>query len=190
MNKYVFVGRVEDGGRDGCFYVEKELHKNIADNVIIHGARWCGYFEEYKKAIEDDQVKSYLTKEELLELINGINYDQHIEKLQSEEAKEFQNTIIEEEKEWVMDEYDLSREDVDCIFDEYYLDYQDRGIVGTIYNNKEELGEEEISNGGYFSNFPSDLAQFFDFEAYGDHLVNYGDCYLELPSGKCAYLNY
>jgi hypothetical protein len=89
MSKYVFVGRVNEDDRDCCFYVEEKLHKDINNNLILHGSCWCGYFDEYKKAIEEDQVKSYLTKEELLELINGINYDQHIEKLQSEEAKEF-----------------------------------------------------------------------------------------------------
>ena len=190
MSKYIFVGRVNEDDRDCCFYVEEKMNKDINDNLILHGSCWCGHFSEYKKAIEEDQVESYLTKEELLELINGINYEQHIEKLQSEEAKEFQERIIEEEKEWLMDRYYLSREDVDCIFDEYYLDYQDRGIVGSVYNDKYDLGEDEVYNCGYLSNLPDEVAQFFDFEAFGDHLVNYGDCYLELPSGKCVYLMY
>lgn len=191
MSKYVFVGRVKDtNDRDCCFYVEDYLHKDICDNIILQGACYCGFYEEKLRAAEEGNVESYLTQEELIDFLYGNNYDFYINKLQSEEAQEFQNKIIEEEKEWVMNYYDISKEDVDCIFNEYYLDYQDRGIVSYIYEDKYELGEEEITNCGYLNSLPDEVAQFFDFEGYGDHLVNYGDSYIELPSGKCASLNY
>ena len=190
MSKYVFVGRVKDDDRDCCFYVEEKLHKDINNNLILHGACWCGHYESIMEEVEKGNVESFLTQEELMDFLNGNNYDLYIDKLKGMAGQDFQNTIIQEEKEWLMDRYYLSREDVDCIFDEYYLDYQDRGIVGAIYNDKEELGQEEVWSCGYLSNLPDEVAQFFDFEAYGDHLVNYGDCYLELPSGKCVYLMY
>ena len=192
MSKYIFVGRVSDNeyDRDCCFYVEEKEHRNIANEIILHGANYCGFYEEKIKAIEEGNVESYLSQEELIDFLNGNNYDFYIEKLQSEEAKEFQARIIEEEKEYVMDEYYLSREDVDCIFEEYYLDYQDRGIVCRIYDDVEDLGYEEFDSLVGFAENISIVEKYFDFKAFGEDLIYDSECYIELPSGKCAQLSY
>lgn len=192
MAKYVFVGRKKDRqDRDACFYLREKEEKTYDGHIIFSGPCFSGWWEDIKEVAESGEFESYLTQEELLDLINGNNYDYYIEKLQSLEAKEFQDEIIEDEKDWLMDEYYLSQEDVDHIFEEYTLDYRDRGIVSCVYDNLEDLGYEEAHNYGIIPNGdPHNVEKYFDFEAFGEDLVYESDCYIELPSGKCVYLNY
>ena len=89
-----------------------------------------------------------------------------------------------------MNEYSLSREDIDFIFEEYYLDYQDRGIVGCVYEDVEDLGHEEFELFIGFAENISMVEKYFDFKAFGEDLVYESDSYIELPSGKCVSLNY
>lgn len=42
-----------------------------------------------------------------------------------------------------MDEHGLTEEEVEEAFDSYPLDYQDRSIIGTVFEDSEELGRME-----------------------------------------------
>ena len=115
---------------------------------------------------------------------------QHIfDKLNSDEAKKFQGRIIEEEKKYLVDEYDISEEDVEEIFENYHLNYRDRSIIGYIYSNTSELGYDEAFNLGYIK--PGDVIseRYFDYEEFGEDLLE-EEQYMELSDGRVVYLNY
>ena len=115
---------------------------------------------------------------------------QHIfDKLKSSEAKEFQQTIIESEIEYLKDEYSLSDEDIEKIFDEYYLDYRDRGIVGCVFKDSSDLGYEEAWQLGYIKNGDTIAERYFDYEKFGEDLLE-DENYLELDDGRVVSLNY
>ena len=115
---------------------------------------------------------------------------QHIfDKLKSSEAKEFQQTIIESEIEYLKDEYSLSDEDIEKIFDEYYLDYRDRGIIGCVFNDSSDLGYEEAWQLGYIKNGDTISERYFDYEKFGEDLLE-DENYLELDDGRVVSLNY
>jgi len=109
--------------------------------------------------------------------------------LKTEENDLLFKSIIEEEKEAMMNEKGLSQEDVDYIFDNYNDDYQDREIVNGIYDSTYDLGYEEAWELGYVNRNDSTIERYFDFEKFGEDLLE-DDNYLELPSGKIASLCY
>ena len=128
---------------------------------------------------------------ELQREMNVITAVQHIyDKLKSEEAKEFQQKIIESEIEYMKDEYSLDDADIEKIFDEYYLDYRDRGIIGSVFKDSSDLGYEEAWSLGYIKNGDSIADRYFDYEKFGEDLVNEDGNYLELDDGRVVSLNY
>ncbi len=156
-------------------------------------------------------IKTILTKEEINKLLNvneqldelkygikknsrkykkGLKILESIEpiftKLEGKENQKLFEEVIEEEKEYLKEEYNLDDEEIEEIFDNYYLEYQDRGIIGNIYKDVEDLGMEEAET--YIEGFDK-FSKYFDYEAFGQDLVN-DDGYLELSSGRCVSLNY
>ena len=95
-------------------------------------------------------------------------------KLEGKENEKLFEEVMEEEKEYLKEEYNFSDEEVEEIFDSYYLRYRDRGIVGGIYENVEELGREQAEN--YVDGIDK-ISQYFDYEAFGQDLAS-GDNYL------------
>lgn len=215
MSEYLFLYRKKDSDdRDCCAYIEAKNPRwkcnHYFGQVILHGACYCcGDFCEY------EDIETILTESEYNELIQynksigdlrygikagderynkGIELSvgvQHIfDKLKSNEAKEFQEKIIDSEIEYMKDEYSLSDQDVERIFDEYHLDYRDRGIIGVIYDNISDFGYEEAIQCGYVRD--GDLVQerYFDYERFGQDLVDEDECYLELEDGRVVCLNY
>ena len=108
----------------------------------------------------------------------------------SDENEELFNEIIEEEKEYLMDEYNLDEDDIEQIFDRYYLDYRDRGIVGSVFDDTYDLGYETAWSLGCVNNDDSIMSRYFDFEKFGEDLVNDDENYLQLNDGRCVSLNY
>lgn len=88
-----------------------------------------------------------------------------------------------------MDEYDISEEDVEEIFENYRLDYRDRSIIGYIYSNTSELGYDEAFDLGYIK--PGDVIseRYFDYEKFGEDLLE-EEQYMELSDGRVVCLNY
>ena len=154
-------------------------------------------YEEYNKIIEfDNQLNNlgtgiefnderYIKGLELIEEIQPI-----FDKLNSKENKELFNKVVEEEKDFLMEEYDISIEDVEDIFEEYYLEYRDRAIVGNIFNNTYVLGEEEMWQLGYIDNSNNSFVdKYIDYEAFGEDLLKQ-EQYYQLEDGRIVYLNY
>ena len=179
--------------------------------INIHGACFSGFEKELRDAVENnfDDVETILTKDEFLRLFelddeldklgNGIEkdddrynkgmkiieeYHNTIEqKLLSDDNEELFNKVIADEKEYIKDKYDLNDEDVETIFDNYNGDYQDRAIVGYVYDDVNDLVENEKWNYGY-----QDI-KYFDDDAFASDLLE-DDMYLELDSGRIVYYSY
>ena len=214
MSKYLFLYREKAADdRDCCAYIEAKNPRfecgHYFGGIGLHGACYSGHkFPDYK------DIETILTETEYEELIaynKAINelgygikkgderYNKGIElsksvqrifdKLESSEAKEFQQSIIESEIGYLKDEYSLSDEDIEKIFDEYYLDYRDRGIVGCVFNDSSDLGYEEAWQLGYIKNGDTIAERYFDYEKFGEDLLE-DENYLELDDGRVVSLNY
>jgi hypothetical protein len=213
MRKYVFLYKDNSEDRDCCAYIEAKPMRweceHYFGSVNLNGACYCGHeFAKY------ENIKTILTETEYNQLIKfsedihnlgfGITkgderYNRGIElcksiqviydKLLSEEAQEFFEQIQEEEREYLMNEYSLDDDDIDLIFDNYYLDYRDRGVVGYVFKDAYDLGYEEAWALGYVSNNDSITSRYFDFEAFGEDLAN-EENYCELSDGRIVSLNY
>lgn len=214
MSRYIFLYREKDSDdRDCCAYIEPQPRwecDHYFGSVTLHGACYCGHdFPKY------EDVETVLNKKEYNALVKydkdlhklgyGIKrgderYEKGMalaekmrpifDKLESDKAKEFQQKIIDSEIEWMKDEYNLSDEDIEKIFDEYYLDYRDRGIIGYVWDDIDEAAEEEAWQLGYVSlkgNEPKD--RYFDYEKFGEDLLE-NESYLELDDGRIVRLNY
>ena len=87
----------------------------------------------------------------------------------------------------MVDKYDISEEDVEEIFENYYLDYRDRSIIGCIYSNSSELGYDEAFNLGYIKSGDVISERYFDYEKFGEDLLE-EEQYMELSDGRVVYL--
>lgn len=206
-----FIGKEKDNDkRDVVYYIEFGGFEcnHYFSGFHLNGACFGGFEKEFKQLFDEGKIESILTTQDIEKLYNirkklsdlgcGIEkdserYKQGIallkeldeikEKLESEENEQLFNKVIEEEKNWCMSEYNLSRSDIDYIFSEYNGIYQDRGIILAIYNNFDDMVESEKWSFGY-ENVP-----YFDDEAFGNDLLESGN-YLQLDNGKIAYLSY
>ena len=213
MRKIFLAKENNTDDRDCVKYIEFSGFEcnHYFGGLHIHGACFCGYEKELREDIKNnyENYTTILSKEDFEHLFDiddriralgyGIEkgsekynegtalineYKTSIEpKLLSEANEELFDKVIEEEKEFVAEEYDLLRADVDEIFDCYNLEYQDRAIVGYVYDDIDELVENEKFNLGY------DDCPYFDDEAFAEDLLN-DDYYLELSDGRIASYMY
>lgn len=213
MNKYIFLYKDNTEDRDCCAYIEAKAERfecgHYFSGVGLHGACYSGGdFADYK------DIRTVLTENEYNQLIQfnkdinelgyGITkgderYNKGIElcraiqpiydKLLSTENEEFFKQIQEEEREYLMNEYGFDEDDIEQIFNEYYLDYRDRSIVSCVFNDTYDLGYEEAYSLGYIDNDNSIVSRYFDFESFGKDLLN-EEQYIELADGRIVYLNY
>ena len=177
----------------------------------IEGACFGDFEKDFRDLVENnfEDLETILTKDEFIKLFElndelkalgyGIKkdsdkynkgleiikeYENTIEKkLQSNENKELFEKVIADEKEYVKNEYNLSDLEVDDIFENYCLEYQDRSIIGGIYQDKYEFGEEMKFEFGY-QNMP-----YFDVKTFVNDLLE-SENYYKLDSGKIVYYNY
>lgn len=186
--QFGFCGACYSGDFDDILEDEKiidEVFENITTILTKEDFKKLMQYNENISALGyglDTQPQKQELAKKYFEDIENI-----IEKLKSEENEKLFERVVEEEKEFLKYEYRLSDEDIEEVFDTYYLDYKDRGIIGSIYADYLELGEEEFEMLGY--NIDDSLENFFDYEAFGEHLANNGD-YYELSDGRIVSLNY
>lgn len=210
----VFLYKKNVDDRDCCAYIEDKPMRfecgHYFGSIILEGACYSGKgFPEY------EDIKTILTKEEydklnafdtaISELGYGIKkgddrYNKGVElckeiqpvfdKLLSEENEELFKEVIEEEKEYMMNEYNLSEEDIEKIFNEYYLEYRDRGIIACVFENAYDCGYEEAWNCCYIENGNTVQERYFNFEKFGQDLADEDENYLELNDGRIVRLNY
>lgn len=185
--KKIFVGRIKDvTDRDACFYIEDD-HRDICDHLIFQGACYSGYYEEIKEAIENDNVDSFLTRDELLDFLdNKGKFNYYIEKLTSEKGLAYRKNIMTEEHEMMKNDYNLTDEDIEYILDNYNLDYEDRAIIGAVYDDTYEAGYEYVES---CYTIPDYLDGYVDYKKFGEDLCE-NENYLELNDGRVVSLYY
>ena len=216
MERKYFIAKIKnDDDRDCVKYIEFGGFEceHYFSLFHIQGACFCGFEKEFYDMVvnnfdeletiltQDDFIKLFKANEELkglgcgitrgddrynkgMEIINNILYIE--DKLKSNENKELFEKVVNDEKIYCMEEYDLTSSEINYIFKEYkkYDEiYQDRGIIGCIFKDRDEMAEEEKFSFGY-GNQP-----YFDNEAFAEDLLENG-YYLELESGRIVSLNY
>lgn len=177
----------------------------------IEGACFSGFEKELRDLVENnfEELETILTKDEFIKLFKlndelkslgyGIEKDSEKYNKGLEIIKEYENTIekrllgnenkelfekvIADEKEYVKNEYNLSDLEVDDIFENYGLEYQDRAIIGRIFKDFDDMVYEEKFNFGY------DEQPYFDDESFGYDLLE-SENYYKLDSGKIVSYNY
>lgn len=87
-------------------------------------------------------------------------------------------------------EYNLSDRNIEEILNEYTEDFRDRSIVSYIYDNSEEAGREEACQLGYVKDDDSISSKYFDYEKFGEDLVEYDEYFMELCDGRVVRLSY
>ena len=196
--------------RDVVYYIEFRGFEcnHYFNGFHLNGACFSGFEKEFKQLFDEGKIESILTMQDIEKLYDinnkladlgfGIEkdsdrYKQGIDllkeldgirtKLESKENEQLFNKVIEEEKNWCMSEYNLSRSDIDYIFRKYNGTYQDRGIISCVYNDFNDMVENAKWFLGY-GNMP-----YFDDKAFGEDLLS-GDYYLELEDERIVCLNY
>ena len=194
MSKYTFLYKENVDDRDCVAYINlnnlRENHLCCDGKFNISGACYSSSLGgNYHNANYED-IKTILTKEEYELLCNpdGTDLTSIIQKLESEENQALFEEVLEEEKEYLMDEYGFDEDDIEQIFDEYGLDYRDRGIVGCVFDDAEDLGYEEAWSLGYIQR-DSPMERYFDFEKFGEDLLE-NESYIQLSDGRCVTMNY
>lgn len=211
--KKVFLYRIKNSeDRDCCAYLENDPLRfecgHYFGRPILHGSCYCNSdWAEY------GEIETILTEEEygilrtFDSMIGKLGYgiekgDERYQsgvrmcesvkpiydKLNSAAAKEFYDRIVAEEKQIVMDEYDMTEEQVEAAFKNYPLNssYQDRSIIGAIFDDASDLGYEEAFSLGYIKEGDFISENYFDYEKYGNDLLE-EDQYFALDDGRCIY---
>lgn len=211
----LFLAKIKDSDdRDCVFYVELVGFEcnHYFGGLRLGGACFGGYYDEFKERVDNefDTLETIYTKEEMQELFRlndelkslgyGIEkdsdkYNQSVEllnkincmldKLRSGDNEELFQNVIEEEKEYCMQEYNLSKEEIDDIFENYKGNYQDRAIICAVFEDKEELFRDCAFNG--LINISEDLIDYIDVESYVDDKILIYDYYYELDDGRIVY---
>lgn len=195
MNNYVFLYRTKAADdRDCCAYIDidnlKAVHTCIDGKFEVHGACYSTSLGSEYANYAYDEVDTILTENQYNRLVNPMEndlFDDIIAALTSEEAENYFEQIIESEREYIAEEYNLSDEEIDTVFNEYYLPYRDRGIIGYVWRNYEEVGREYMDA---CYNVPDFLENYVDYESFGEDLVNEAERYIELESGWIVEVNY
>lgn len=219
MRDYMFLFKEKDSEDRDCFaYVEtsrigKFECEHYFPSIGLHGAGYSKQFsleeilskdkdtifsdEEFKRiAAYNDAVKElgygikrgderYQKGIELTKTISDI-----IQKLKSEENKEFLDSLFEEEKEILMDEYNLDEQDIEVILEAYSMDYKDRSIICRIYDDAEELATEYCESIGALSDGMEWLEKYIDYEKIGEDMLEEIDRYVELSDKRVVELSY
>lgn len=207
----LFLYRLKDSeDRDACAYIDEIPSRfecgHYFRGVGIHGACYSsGKFASYEdiktiltkseyemllKFNNDIKQLGYGIKEGDLRYIQGVNLIKDIQiiydKLQSEEAEKFEKHIMDDEKEIMMDEWNLSEDDIEEILNDYSLGYKDRSIIGYVYDDLEELASNEIEQ---CCDVPDFLTNYIDYSKFGEDLLQDGEIYKELENGRMVYYN-
>ena len=109
-----------------------------------------------------------------------------IDKLNGEDNEKLFKNVQEEEREVLKEEYDLTDEDIDYIFDNYSLEYRDRKIVSCIWNNIDKCAYDTAKSMGYVKRGNE---RYFNYETFGEDLLN-SENYLKLEDGRVVMLSY
>ena len=217
MKDYVFLLRLKDEeDKDAVKYLDLDTGKFECNHYFaglrISGACFSGFEAELKKE-KFENFETILTKEEIEKLWafdekihqlgynitegdekykKGLKYNEEIKniiaKLLSKENQEFFKKIQENEKEILKNEYNCTDEEIEEIWDNYNQDYRDRSIVSYIYENFDEFAEETADS---YCAVESEISKkYFDYEAWGNDLLENDEYYYQLDSGRVIMYSY
>lgn len=191
MIRFLFKNNTND--RDCCAYINTD---DLKSKLKRSNSTFCICSSNYFHDIENvnfDNLKTILTREEMNILCNHTNEDlsEIISKLESEENDRLFHEVQEEEKMVLMNEFDLTDEEVEELFCSYPYEYKDRGIVSCVFSNEYDLGYDFASFTGLFSNKMEEefWRDYIDFTKVGETRLINDSGYIKLNSGKIVYLN-
>lgn len=204
MKTFMFR-EIDKDNRDCCSYLDAKYREGV---LHLNTCGACFYGSSTRGLPNYDTIETVLTEEEYnavsdyIRVSKGIlsNFEhlvknskpiveQAIKKLQSDEGKEFFEKIVADEKEYLKEQWNLSDKDIEDIFDAYPYEYKDRAIVGVIYEDYYELGETEALNVGYhLQSIGKIMDRYFNYEKFGEDLVEENGEYVELDDGRIVYL--
>lgn len=204
MKAFMFR-EIDKDNRDCCSYLDAKYREGV---LHLNTCGACFYDSSTRGLPNYDTIETVLTEEEYnavsdyIRVSKGIlsNFEhlvknskpiveQAIKKLQSDEGKEFFEKIVADEKEYLKEQWNLSDKDIEDIFDAYPYEYKDRAIVGVIYEDYYELGETEALNVGYhLQSIGKIMDRYFNYEKFGEDLVEENGEYVELDDGRIVYL--
>ena len=196
---------VDKDHRDCCSYLDAEYREGV---LHLNTCGACFFGSSIRGLPNYDTIETVLTEEEYnavsdyIRVSKGIlsnfehlvknlkpTVEQAIKKLQSDEGEEFFEKIVADEMEYLKEQYDLSDKDIEDIFDAYPYEYKDRAVVGTVYEDYYELGETVAWDLGYVSQGTGEiLSRYFNYEKFGEDLVEENGEYVELDDGRIVYL--
>lgn len=198
MENTYFLLKTNEDDRDCVKYIEIDTAEN---RFHICGACFCGITQDEQQDILNNfaELTTALTKDELTTLFeidkkwykdrtaDDLSFLTQLKtKLESDLNKDIFSQVIEEEREYLKEEYSLTDNDLDTIFDYYGLDYKDRAVVCCVYEDYAELGENLFN---CYEKLPDNLQKYFDYESFGADLVDDYN-YIELQDGRIAELCY
>ena len=191
MSKYVILYRVKDSYY-GCRYIElnddNTIHTDWGGRPIVSNAAYVGNIRE---GFDDfDNVETWLTED----VFNRIKYadgndtfSDVVDMIANGEHKEFEAYIRESEMEMMCNEYELDKEDVEEIIDNYQNDdYFDMNIIANVWDNAYTIAENYIDE---CCRIESWLKDYIDYDRLGETIVEEG-YYYELADGRVVEYNY
>ena len=199
--KYFLLKENNTNDRDCVKYLEFDNENEFSFGIC--GACFWGISREKQDILNNyDNLTTALTKEELTQLfeIDSIWTDNRTtdnattlynikKKLESEENAKLFEQVQEEEKEFLYNEYSLDYNDIEDVFDHYTMEYRDRAIIGNIWKDTYELGNNYVN---CCENIPHYLDTYIDYEQFGRDMVenDYDNIYFELTDGRIVELSY
>lgn len=212
MSEHVFLYRIKNSDdRDCCAYIDTNGSEFVC-NHYFSGINICGSCYSGRDWAAYDDIETILTrteynqllkyKKELHELGYGITkgdsryqkgikiinkIEPIVDKLKSDEAQEFFDRISSEEMQVLKEEYELNDSDIECILNEYPLDYRDRSIVAAVYSDMDDLGREEAWQCGYINRENESLMdRYFDYEKFGEDVVSEDEFFIEITHNRAV----
>ena len=210
-NNSVFLYKIKDtDDRDAFAYIDDSPLRFECGHyfgcISLHGAAYSGSdFADYADIVtiltEEEYDRLIAFDKAIADLGYGIKidddrYNRGIElcesvsdiydKLNSAENDDLFDSLWEEKKEYLYNEYGLDDDDCETIAAEYPLEYRDRAMVSCVFKSVEDCGYEEAQN---FGNIPKYLEDYIDYESFGEDLINDSDSYFELSDGRVVYFN-
>lgn len=212
MNKTFLYRTKAADDRDCCAYIESPKFEcgHYFSHINPCGACYSGgEFKPY------DKIDTFLTEKEYNKIISfnkaiddlgyGITkgddrYNKGMklcaeiqpifDKLESSEATEyFEENILESEIEFITENYPLSYDEAVEALDNYKLSYRDRAIIDQVYESVSILGFDEMENLFSCYHMPDNYMNYFDYESFGNDIVNDDEFYYELSSGYVVRYN-
>lgn len=188
--KYFAYKIKNSNDRDCVAYIDTTQYKNQITNypVRVEGSCYSCSIDTHTKFISYSEIETILTENEYNKLLNpnGTDLTYIMNKLESEENQDFFENVIQEEIEYLKDEFCLSDENIEEIFTYYFLDYKDRSIISAIYDSVEDLAVEIVEE---FYNIPDILKNYIDYDSFGDNELLENEEYIKLSDDRIVRLS-